>query len=79
MYIPQEESVEAEILVTSSFVELTARTSTESLVQTVTGKVTVVTSAVLESVLGTTTEGRVEVHGFSTEHQDSTGTAIHIG
>ena len=79
MYIPQEESVEAEILVTSSFVELTARTSTESLVQTVTGKVTVVTSAVLESVLGTTTEGRVEVQGFSTENQDSTGTAIHIG
>ena len=63
MYIPQEESVEAEILVTSSFVELTARTSTESLVQTVTGKVTVVTSAVLESVLGTTKEGRVEVQG----------------
>ena len=63
MYIPQEESVEAEISVTSSFVELTARTSTESLVQTVTGKVTVVTSAVLESVLGTTTEGRVEVQG----------------
>ena len=63
MYISQEESVEAEILVTSSFVELTARTSTESLVQTVTGKVTVVTSAVLESVLGTTKEGRVEVQG----------------